>query len=194
MASWRKYPNPDRPDILSVDIIDRKFDPETGVLTATRLVTSDPRLPSWLTPFWSKCVLYCVEESIVDPRKQTMTLRSRNITGSSVLELEEVCTYHPSPENGETTLFRQDVNISSHLFGLSDKMESWSMENFKKNALKGRVIMEDAVLRIRKEAEEMVEGAVVRIKKEAEEIVETNFSSSMSDDLPPSVNPIKKEP
>merc|ERR1712137_1071819 len=36
LASWRKYPCHDRPDVLSVDIVDKHFDPETGVLTATR--------------------------------------------------------------------------------------------------------------------------------------------------------------
>jgi len=38
-AVWRKYPNPLRPDVLSVDFLDRQLDPETGVLRTRRLVT-----------------------------------------------------------------------------------------------------------------------------------------------------------
>jgi len=153
MASWRKYPNPVRPDVLSVDIINKYFDPETGVLTATRLITTHVRLPSFLESFYDNPTVYCVEESVVDPRNKTMTLKSKNVTLSSLMEVEETCIYtSPSTLKDDATHFRQDVKITSYLFGLGGKVENWSLENFRKNAVKGRDIMEDAVLRLKREA------------------------------------------
>jgi PRELI-like family len=174
-ASWRKYPNATRPDVLSVDIIDRHFDPETGIFTATRLLTTDPKFPSWMSPFCSNVHMYCLEETVVDPRNQTMVLRSKNITGSSLLELEEVCKYVPSP-SGESTLFEQNVSINAHLFGLASRIEDWTLDNFQRNALRGRDIMEEAVLRVRREAEEIVEEIVDKVPELVTELVPTpNF-------------------
>ena len=48
LASWKKYPSENRPDVLSVDLIDRHFDPETGILTSTRLVIMQDKLPRFL--------------------------------------------------------------------------------------------------------------------------------------------------
>lgn len=30
LASWMKYPNPARPDVLGLDVLDRHFDHDTG--------------------------------------------------------------------------------------------------------------------------------------------------------------------
>jgi hypothetical protein len=158
LASWRKYPNPNRPDVLSVDLINKHFDPATGILTSTRLITTHVRLPSFLESFYSNPIVYCVEESYVDPRNQTMRLVSKNITLSSMMEVEEMCTY--TAAQNQTTHFQQDVKIKAHLFGLAGKVENWSLENFRKNALKGRDIMEDAILRLKKDAEEIVDDIV----------------------------------
>ena len=165
MASWRKYPNPVRPDVLSVDLIRKHFDPETGVLTATRLITTHVRLPSFLESFYDNPTVYCVEESVVDPKNKTMTLKSKNVTLSSLMEVEETCIYtSPSNLKENVTHFRQDVKITSYLFGLASKVENWSMENFRKNAVKGRDIMEDAVVRLRREAGVIVEEYVTELK------------------------------
>ncbi len=165
MASWRKYPNPGRPDVLSVDIINKRFDPETGVLYATRLITTHVRLPSFLESFYDNPTVYCVEESVVDPRNKTMTLKSKNVTLSSLMEVEETCIYtSPSNLKENRTHFRQDVKITAYLFGLAGKVENWSLDNFRKNAVKGRVIMEDAVLRLRREAGVIVEEYVTELK------------------------------
>lgn len=50
MASWQKYPSENRPDVLSVDLVDRNFDAETGILTATRVVIMQDRVPRILKP------------------------------------------------------------------------------------------------------------------------------------------------
>ncbi len=34
LASWMKYPHPTRPDVLSVDVLDRHYNHETGKLAA----------------------------------------------------------------------------------------------------------------------------------------------------------------
>ena len=56
-ASWRKYPTDTRPDVLSVDVIEHNFDPETGILTATRLVIMEDKLPRFLQPVSSTFIV-----------------------------------------------------------------------------------------------------------------------------------------
>eukprot|EP00009_Paramoeba_aestuarina_P004158 CAMPEP_0201508008 /NCGR_PEP_ID=MMETSP0161_2-20130828/1487_1 /ASSEMBLY_ACC=CAM_ASM_000251 /TAXON_ID=180227 /ORGANISM="Neoparamoeba aestuarina, Strain SoJaBio B1-5/56/2" /LENGTH=115 /DNA_ID=CAMNT_0047902521 /DNA_START=359 /DNA_END=706 /DNA_ORIENTATION=+ len=100
-----------------------------------------------------------------------MTLRSRNITGSSLMEVEEACHYSTEDGDFSRTNFRQDVNIRAHVFGLSGKIESWTLSDFKQKAVTGRVIMEEAVTMIKKEAEEM-EETLTTLKKEAGELLQ----------------------
>jgi hypothetical protein len=45
-ASWRKYPNPFNPAIVSIDILDRKVT-EDGKLLTRRLLCTDFKLPNW---------------------------------------------------------------------------------------------------------------------------------------------------
>lgn len=46
-AMWRKYPNPHSSHIRSVDVLDRKLDTTTGILSSVRLVTMQNALPGW---------------------------------------------------------------------------------------------------------------------------------------------------
>jgi hypothetical protein len=49
MANWRKYPNSRRPDMVSVDIIDKYVDEKTGKLHIKRLlIIEGVGYPPWL--------------------------------------------------------------------------------------------------------------------------------------------------
>lgn len=47
-AAWRKYPNPLNPNVLGMDVLDRKVD-KKGVLHSHRLMRTDWGLPNWVT-------------------------------------------------------------------------------------------------------------------------------------------------
>jgi len=50
MGFWRKYPNPDlNPDVVTVDFLDKKFDPDTGILKTKRLCTMKANAPSFIS-------------------------------------------------------------------------------------------------------------------------------------------------
>jgi PRELI-like family len=149
LASWMKYPSERRPDVLSVDIISRKFDRKTGQLRARRLVTSRIAFPYWiqkLSPWDLSVNCQAVEDSVVDVKNERMVLTLRNLTFSGLMELTETCTYTPASENSEWTLFRQEAESQSSLVSFfASSVEQWSLEQFRKNAVLGREIMEAAV-------------------------------------------------
>merc|ERR1711907_300087 len=122
LASWHKYPSEDRPDVLSVDLVDRKFDPETGVLTATRLVIMQDGVPK--------------------------ILKARNITFESVATIEETCTYTENSEN-KFTNFLQQAEVRAYPFGVKGQIEQFLTNKFVNNAPLGQVIMENTVERVK---------------------------------------------
>ncbi|EFA82537.1 slowmo family protein [Heterostelium album PN500] len=172
LASWRKYPTPDRPDVLSVDLLSKEIDPETGVLTCTRLIICKGSMPTWLKPIVGSNECFFYEETTVDPKTQTMVLKTKNLSFSNILGLEEVCTYTPDPSNAEWTQFKQEAKVTSSVFGVARKLEAFCLERFKTNATKGRAIMEQAIQKVKHEAEEIeqtIDKAINTVVHEAEE-------------------------
>jgi len=157
-ASWKKYPNPSRPDIVSIDIIRKEFDPETGILYTRRLISVKSFIPFWLqkiigcSPFG-----YFVEEAEIDPRNHRMILKSSNVSFCNIIKVEETCTYTDDSKNKEWTFFRQEAKIQAFPFGFSKKMEEWSAQTFRRNAAQGRQIMEFSIEKIKKEKEESMQ-------------------------------------
>ncbi len=47
-AAWRKYPNPLNPNVVGLDVIDRKVD-KKGILKSHRLMRTEWGLPKWVT-------------------------------------------------------------------------------------------------------------------------------------------------
>merc|ERR1711916_138161 len=179
LASWRKYPSPDRPDCLSVDIIDRNFNKETGVLTAQRFMVMKSQVPSWMTAIVGGSTALIVEESMVDPVQKKMVLTARNVSFQNVFEVVETCTYTTNEDNDKWTDFKQDVRITAKPFGVGGAMESLSWERFKVNAEKGKVVMENAIERVKNDIVEVeqtltneAKAMQLKVKSELEEKME----------------------
>jgi hypothetical protein len=175
LASWRKYPSPERPDVLSVDLLSRDIDPETGVLTTKRLITCKGSGPAWLQSVIGSSLCFFVEEATVDPKGQKMVLRSQNLSFSDLIRLEEVCTYAPHPEDSTWTHFTQEAKVTAFPFGIKGKVESFCLEKFKKNAAKGREVMEQAIARVKleqKRVEELAEEGFAGLERAARSIEE----------------------
>lgn len=180
LASWKKYPNPERPDVLSVDIIDKKFDPETGTLTARRVVImKDRRLPRILQPIFGGGYCICVEDSVVDPINKKMVLQARNVTFQNVASIDETCTYTVSPLNKLHTHLEQEAKVTAFPFGVKGSIEKFLGDKFKTNAVAGRKIMDKAIERVLDEYHEAYDkfrsetGDYLRtIRSETEELRE----------------------
>jgi PRELI-like family len=156
-ASWRKYPCADRPDVRAVDIVSRRIDPETGALHSLRVVQTElTAVPGWLRTFLGADMTYALEESVVDPVTRTMVLRTHNLSYRSLMDVEETCTYTVNAENSAHTDFQQDVSVRAFPFGIAGRMEHWSVDRFKQNAMKGRSVMEQAVELVKHEAGDLL--------------------------------------
>jgi len=165
LASWRKYPSPQRPDVLSVDFLSRDLDPNTGVLKIRRLITCKGSGPSWLQSVIGSSLFYFVEETTVDPKNKKMVLTSQNHSFSDLITVEEVCTYTPHPENSSWTNFSQHATFTAFPFGIKGKMESVCLAAFKKNATKGREIMEQAILIVKQEQKRFTEEGLAQLDR-----------------------------
>jgi len=173
IASWMKYPNPERPDVEAIDLLKKSFDPQTGILYTTRLVTIRSSIPSWILKITGTTARnYFLEDSIIDPKNNQMILSSRNIRYNKLIELGEVCTYTQHPQNPAWTQFIQEAKVAAFSYGVARQTEQYCVNAFRQNAAKGREIMEQAIRKIKQEAEGSlvaVEGMTGRIKHEAEE-------------------------
>eukprot|EP01110_Echinostelium_bisporum_P003789 TRINITY_DN19261_c0_g1_i1.p1 TRINITY_DN19261_c0_g1~~TRINITY_DN19261_c0_g1_i1.p1 ORF type:complete len:205 (+),score=44.68 TRINITY_DN19261_c0_g1_i1:136-750(+) len=175
MASWRKYPNPQRPDVLSVDLLSRDLDPTTGVLTTKRLICCKGQGPTWAQKLMGASHCFFVEEATIDPKSQKMVLTSRNLSFSDLILMEEVCTYTPHLDNVKWTQFKQEAKVTAFPFGIKGKLECFLLEKFKSNATKGREIMEQAIARVKQESQ--------RVEDLADEAF-ANLDRAVSEALP----------
>lgn len=128
-AFWRKYPNSAAEHVREVDVFDRTVDPTTGVLTVKRLIVCESNIPGWMTTLGFPSVGYAIETTEVDPFRQTMVIRSSNITGSAFMTVEERCTYAVAKENSAWTHYSQTAEITSFAPFISSQLESWSFDN-----------------------------------------------------------------
>eukprot|EP00026_Physarum_polycephalum_P016927 Phypoly_transcript_17977.p1 GENE.Phypoly_transcript_17977~~Phypoly_transcript_17977.p1 ORF type:complete len:204 (+),score=16.32 Phypoly_transcript_17977:131-742(+) len=173
LASWRKYPSPQRPDVLSVDLLSRELDPETGVLKVRRLLTCKGSGPTWLQNIIGSNLFFFLEETTVDPRNKKMVLSSSNVSFSDIIKVEEVCTYTPHAENPTWTNFSQFGKFTAFPFGIKGSIESLCLDKFKNNAAKGREIMEQAVEIINIERQRLKEEARAQLDRLVESPLET---------------------
>lgn len=99
-ANWLKYPNKNTSHVTNVDYLWRHIDPQTGCLHTGRLITCKQAGPAFLASFLagSDSNAMALEESVVDPRNRRLSIKSRNLTLSNIISVEESCVYTPSAD------------------------------------------------------------------------------------------------
>jgi len=159
--AWlQKYPNPLSLHIDEVDTIDRRIDEKTGAFIIRRLVSSSLSPPKWMEAIGFPAHAYILEEAIINPFTKEMVLRSINITGNHLIEIEEICTYseqsqpHPPSEDDnieseqkakghrKVTNYEQKAIIESPVPLLHAPIETASLTIFSHNASKGLSAMQ----------------------------------------------------
>eukprot|EP01120_Amphizonella_sp_Union-15-10_P005257 TRINITY_DN159_c0_g1_i1.p1 TRINITY_DN159_c0_g1~~TRINITY_DN159_c0_g1_i1.p1 ORF type:complete len:307 (+),score=62.55 TRINITY_DN159_c0_g1_i1:131-1051(+) len=162
LASWKKYPSHRRPDILSIDLINKEFDPEAQVLTTTRIVSIKSNMPAWLQPILGGSMCWFLEEARIDMKNNTMTLLSKNLSFETLIRMDEGIIYKPLKANPAWTSFEQHAKVSAFVFGVSRKMEEFAFSRFYQNADIGKDILETVVQTVeveRKASEVWIEAA-----------------------------------
>jgi len=190
-AAWRKYPNPMNSSVKTIDVLDRRVD-EHGVMHTQRLLTSGTNrwnIPHWVQSFLgSPQLMYAREHSMVDPKLQTMVLKTRNITFGSYLTVDEQLVYSPHPSNSDHTLLRQEAVVLVQGVPLSSYVESMLTNMISSNANKGRQAMEWVIQKINEEIKELSAKAatstdefLLNTKRSIDDI--TNTAKKSMDDL-----------
>jgi 4-amino-4-deoxychorismate lyase len=156
-AVWQKYPNPFASHVLASDVIERRVDPETGILHTTRLFLKQGKVPKWgaavrfseivvyqqrrghLTRRMAKQIMpsteaFIIEHSQVDPRNGTMTTVTKNLSHSKIMLVEETQTYKLDPLDPGRTLVKTEARIVSNTgWFLRGRIEGFGLSRFKKN-------------------------------------------------------------
>jgi len=154
-AVWRKYPNPHNPAVVGTDVVERRV--ENGVLHTHRLISSRWGLPSWAQKILgADRVCYGFEHSEVDPEQKVMTMRTRNLTFSNTVSMDERLVYVPDPADDEKTILRQETIITVKGVPLTSYMENYLLNSISKNSFKGRDAMEFVISKINREVEELM--------------------------------------
>jgi len=149
-AFWRKYPNDASEHVKAIDVTDRRIDGQ-GRLITNRIVACETALPHWFRAAGLPSQCFVAESSVVDPRSKTMVVKSTNISGSSVMTLEETCTYQQAASSTPAqpaTIYRQEARITAFLPFLAHKFENYSFSNLQAKSMEGVQIVEHLCQRI----------------------------------------------
>lgn len=163
---WHKYPNPHCSHVVTIDVLDRSVDPNSGVIRTERILGCKQKAPVWIVKV---CVVaqskwpvasfndlsqlfggsedaFVREISFVDPTTQTATITSVNLSLSQFATCYENIRY--SPASGGRTAFVQTAEIQARMAlwrSVSDKLENWLVQRFEQNAHLGKVGFSDVL-------------------------------------------------
>eukprot|EP01084_Bolivina_argentea_P265708 450483_1 len=144
-AWWQKYPNHHSLQVTEVDTIDRELDTSTGELITRRLISARLNPPSWMQAIGFPNYCYVLEETRVNPHIQNMVLKSVNVTGSDLLQIQETCKYFVDKSDNNKCVYEQSAAITSmvNIPLIHSAIESYSLGIHSGNAIKGLNAMEE---------------------------------------------------
>jgi len=140
-AFWRKYPNLHASHVKEIDTYSRHIDSQ-GRLIVHRLMRCESQVPTWLQSLGVSTNAYACETTVVDPATKQMIVKSRNITGASMMVVEETCLYKEHPQNNEWTSYNQSARIAAFMPFLSKKIETFCHNNMSLKAPLGLDVIE----------------------------------------------------
>jgi len=121
------------------------------LLVTNRLVACESPIPSWMSQLGFGTKAYATETCVVDPVRRTMTIRSRNLTGSSLMTAEETCTYSGHNENSDWTHYAQEAKVTAFMPFVSSSLESFGVGSMPEKSRKGLQAIEILCNRIKSE-------------------------------------------
>ncbi|CAD7690462.1 unnamed protein product [Nyctereutes procyonoides] len=126
-AFWQWYPNLYSKHVLMENIVHWEVTPDQKILSWHLLTKTNrmPRLGDRLFPANVAHSMYILEDSIVDPRNQTMTTFTWNINHTQPMAVEERCVYCVNSDNTGWTKIHQEAWVSSSLFCVSRAVQEF---------------------------------------------------------------------
>jgi hypothetical protein len=175
-AVWRKYPNPLKPEVTALDVLERNVGKD-GVLRSTRIIETEWNIPGWATKLIGLTnPSYSYEYSEVQHEDQTMTIKSVNLNCTHFVSVDETLQYKPHPDDPSKTLMEQSTAITVRNIPLISYFENFLADNIGANSVKGPSALELVINNIKRDYEEM--GQKLSTEYEA---LSTNVRHSMED-------------
>jgi len=162
----RKYPNPNSPNVQSTDVLDRKVDPESGVIKSTKLISSvwAGSAMQYIHKFTGLSALLkpinAIEFSTIDARNKKYELTSRNLSLSSYIQVDEKLTYAAHPTIPDTTVLKQSWQIEVKGLSFKSFLEGFLGNNMMSNSKKGRSGVEYVINQIKEEVKSGIDGVI----------------------------------
>jgi len=161
-AFWRKYPNEKAPHVKAIDCLERQIvhlpakdnqsiNETQPCLVTSRIISCESAVPGWLNSLGVSSHAYALESTVVNPVTKEMVVKSRNLTGSSLMVMEETCTYRVDPLNHNHTIYSQQAKITAFLPMFSGKFEAFTVQNVQKKSKEGLDTIEQLCMRIKHE-------------------------------------------
>lgn len=178
-AAYRKYPNPCNPAVKGVDVVNRSVCPQ-GTIQSHRLLSTEFPLPEVAARLLgaNDHAMHISEHSKLDRSKSKYELQSKNLTLGHLVTVHERMEYFPHPQDRSKTCLKQQSTVKVNVPFLSGYLERLLIENFEKNAMKGRNGMEWVIDRIKEE------DSSNKVKQESSDILtqlETKFKREAED-------------
>jgi len=171
-AAWRKYPNPLKPEVVGLDVLDRKVD-NKGILHTNRIITTEWHIPYWVTRLIGlQNPNHSYEHSEVDTKSKRMVLQTKNLNCTNFVSVDETLVYRSHPDDPDKTLLEQSTVVSVRGIPLIHYMEDTLASTMSNNAKKGRQAMEWVIDNLKKE----YEGLSKKILTEFNELTQQQAS------------------
>ncbi|XP_052716818.1 PRELI domain containing protein 3A-like isoform X3 [Crassostrea angulata] len=207
-AAYRKYPNPCNPAVKGVDVVNRSVCPQGTIQSHRLLSTEFPlpevaariigtpeknfisehstlnarnkmfKLESRNLLGANDHAMHISEHSKLDRSKSKYELQSKNLTLGHLVTVHERMEYFPHPQDRSKTCLKQQSTVKVNVPFLSGYLERLLIENFEKNAMKGRNGMEWVIDRIKeedssnkvKQSSDILTQLETKFKREAEDL------------------------
>lgn len=103
-------------------------------------------IPGFVRAIVGDVVTYAGEESIVDPKSKTLTIRTKNLNLTCVASVDELCTYMPCREDLRKTDYMKKMKVQGWMTGfINCTLESWFVDADKKNRGNGINVMDEII-------------------------------------------------
>ena len=124
-------------------VLSRRIDQE-GRLVTKRLHVVYQEVPAFIRAIMGDMVSYAGEESVVDPKTKTLTLRTKNISLDCIASCDELCVYTPLAVDASKTDYRKSIHVQGWLYGLlNSRIEDWCVDVDRKNRGNGISVMDE---------------------------------------------------
>lgn len=141
-------PNEAAAHVKAIDITDRRIDAQ-GRLITNRIMSCESNLPRWVSAAGLPSACFVAETSVVDPAAKCMVVKSSNMSGSSIVVIEETCTYSQCPRAPlSATLYKQEAKVTAFLPFISSKFESYSLASIQSKSQESMAVVEKLCQRI----------------------------------------------